>query len=209
MKGCAVLVITADQNNNVIDITVTVSRLKLNFYYNQLISGQVSFSSLYLYLTLIVFQLVEMQSTSVSSNITPSRVATSAADSSTKQRRSVVKKRTTFKRKIYGFVLFQDELEEWGRQQFGYTDDEKVLESYINKTISYLFRGSYRLWRRTSIHFVSCNTGPHRHESDFCLTLADNLSSDTATLPPREVIDMIKKNLRIEKDPQWYRFDGD
>ena len=147
---------------------------------------------------------------SVSSDITP--IATSAADSPTKQRRKqrrTVAKRHIFKRKIYGFVLFKEDLDAWGRQQFGDTDDEKVLKGYISKTISLLFNGSYRLWRRTSMHMVTCNTGPRRHESDFCLTLADNLSSDTATLPSREIIEKMKENLRIEKDPQWYRFDGD
>ena len=75
--------------------------------------------------------------------------------------------------------------------------------------LSFLFNGCYHLWRRTSVHFVVCNSGPRHHESDFCLTLEDNLSSDTATLPPREIIDKMKENLLIEKDPQWYRFYGD
>ena len=143
-----------------------------------------------------------MATTTVSSIITPIPFATSAADSSAKQRRSVVKRRT-FQRKIYGFVLFKDELEEWGRQQFGHTDDEEVLEEYLGKTISRLFRGCYRLWRRTTMRFVACHkTGPHRHETDFCLSLADNISQDTATPPSREIIDMMKKNLHIEKDPK-------
>jgi hypothetical protein len=148
---------------------------------------------------------------SVSSDITP--IATSAADSPTKQRtkqRRSVAKRHTFKRKIYGFALTKEELDKWGRQQFGDTDDDKILEGYISKTISLLFDGCYRLWRGTSMRFVTCNTtGPRRHESDFCLAFADNLSSHTATPPPREIIDKMKENLRIEKDPQWYRFYGD
>ena len=148
-----------------------------------------------------------MSKKSVSSDITP--IATSGADSSTKQRKSVPKRRPFTKRMIYGFALSTDELEEWGRQQFGDTDDEKVLLGYINKSIGPLFDGCYGLWRRTSMHFITYSTGPRRHESDMCLTFADNISPDTATLPPRAVIDKMKENLRIEKEPQWYRFYGD
>ncbi|KAF8811530.1 hypothetical protein BYT27DRAFT_7183906 [Phlegmacium glaucopus] len=107
-------------------------------------------------------------------------IATPAADSSTKQRRSVPKRRM-FKRMIYGFAFSTDELEAWGRQRFGHTDDEEVLEGYISKSMGPLFTGCYRLWRRTSMHFVTYNTGPRRHESDWCLTFADNLSPT----PPR------------------------
>ena len=72
-----------------------------------------------------------------------------------------------------------------------------------------LFRGCYCLWRRTSKHFVTYCSGPRRHESDWCITFADNISPDTASLPPRDIIDRMKENLRIEKEPQWYRFYGD
>ena len=108
--------------------------------------------------------------------ITP--IATSAADSSTKQRRSVPKRRT-FKRMIYGFAFTLEELEEWGRQRFGDTDDEKILDGYMGRSMSALFDGCYRLWRRTSMHFVNQFTGARRHESDWCLTFADNISPDT------------------------------
>ena len=148
-----------------------------------------------------------METKSVSSDIS-SDIATPAPESSTKQRRSVPKRRT-FKRMIYGFAFSTDELEEWGRKRFGDTDDEKILESYMRKSISPLFNGCYRLWRRTSMHFVTYNKGPRRHESDWCLTFADNISPDTATLPPREIIDRMKEDLHIEKEPQWYRFYGD
>ena len=147
-----------------------------------------------------------MATEDVSGNIAPA--ATPAADLSTKQRRSVTKRRT-FKRMIYGFALSPDELEDWGRQRFGDTDVVNVLEDYISKSTSLLFRGCYRLWRRTSMHFIAYDTGPRRHESDLCLTLADNISPDTATPPSEEIINQMKENLRIEKDPQWYRFYGD
>jgi hypothetical protein len=128
--------------------------------------------------------------------------------SSTEQRRSVAKRRT-FKRMIYGFAFSPDELEEWGRQQYGDTDDEKVLLNYISRSMGPLFRDCYRLWRRTSTHFVTYYTGPRRHESDWCITFADNISPDTATLPSREIIDRMKEILQIEKEPQWYRFYSD
>ena len=146
--------------------------------------------------------VVEMATTSVPSNIAPD-IATSASDSSSLERKSAARRRT-FKRMIYGFAFSTDELEEWGRQRFGDTDDEKILESYMRKS-----NGCYRLWRRTSMHFVTHYSGSRRHESDWCLTFADNISPDTATLPPRAVIDKMKENLRIEKEPQWYRFYGD
>ena len=150
--------------------------------------------------------VVEMEKTNVSSNIAP--IATPEADSSTKQRSSVAKRRTV-RRMIYGFALSPDELEDWGRKRFGDSDDEKVLESYIRKATSLLFRGCYRMWRRTSMRFVAYETGPRRHESDLCLTFADNISPDTATPPSSEIIDMMKEKLGIEKDPQWYRYYGD
>jgi hypothetical protein len=40
------------------------------------------------------------------------------------------------------------------------------------------------------------------------LTLADNISSNTVTPPPREIIDKMKEAL-IMRDPQWHRFNGD
>ena len=147
-----------------------------------------------------------MATTNNASDIT--LIATPAADSSTKQRRSVTKRRT-FKRMIYGFALSPDELEDWGRQQFGDTDDEKVLEDYISNSTSDLFDGCYRLWRRTSMHFITYYSGPRRHESDLCLTFADNISPDTATPPSEEIVNKMKEKLLIEKDPQWYRFYGD
>ena len=52
-----------------------------------------------------------METESVSSSITP--IATSAADLSTNQRRSVSKRRP-FKRMIYGFAFSTDDLEAWG-----------------------------------------------------------------------------------------------
>ena len=147
-----------------------------------------------------------MVTKSVSSNIQVAPdIATPAVDSSTKLHR----KRYMFKRMIYGFAFSTDELEEWGRQRFGDTDDEKILLGYISKSMGPLFTGCYRLWRRTSMHFVTYNTGPRRHESDWCLTFAVNLSPDTATPPPREIIDKMKENLRIVQEPQWYRFHGD
>ena len=146
-----------------------------------------------------------MESESVSSSITP--IATPAADLSTNQRRSVAKRRP-FKRMIYGFAFSTDDLEAWGRQQFGDSDNE-VLLNHISKSMGHLFRGCYRLWRRTSKHFVTYYSGPCRHESDWCITFADNISPDTASLPPRDIIDRMKENLRIEKEPQWYRFYGD
>jgi hypothetical protein len=130
--------------------------------------------------------------------------------SSTEQRRSVAK-RHMFKRMIYGFAFSPDELEEWGRQQYGDTDDEKVLLNYISKSMGPLFHDFYRLWRVwrwTSTHFVTYYTGTRSHESDWCITFADNISPDTATLPSREIIDRMKENLQIEKEPQWYRFSG-
>ena len=151
--------------------------------------------------------VVEIEANGVSNDIAPD-IATSALESSTKQRRSVPKKRM-FRRMIYGFAFSTDELEEWGRQRFGDTDDEKVPESYMRKSISPLFNGCYRLWRRTSMHFVTHYRGSREHESDWCLTFADNISPDTATPPPSEIIDRMKENLRIKKDPQWYRFYGD
>ena len=110
---------------------------------------------------------------------------------------------------IYGFAFSTDDLEAWGWQQFGDSDDEKVLLDYIGRSMGPLFRGCYRLWRRTSKHFVTYYSGPRRHESDWCITFADNISPDTASLPPRDIIDRMKENLRIEKEPQWYRFYGD
>ena len=120
--------------------------------------------------------VVEMGKQKLSSDITP--IATSAVESSTKQSRSVPK-RCTFKRMIYGFAFTPEELEEWGRQRFGDTDDEKILDGYMGRSMSALFDGCYRLWRRTSMHFVNQFTGARRHESDWCLTFADNISPDT------------------------------
>jgi len=112
-------------------------------------------------------------------------------------------------RMIYGFTFSTDELEEWGKRRFGDTDDEGVLESYIRRSMGPLFTRCYRLWRRTTKHFVTYRSGPRRYESDWCLTLADNISPDTMTPPPRDIIDKIKEDLQLTRDPQWHRFNGD
>jgi hypothetical protein len=134
-------------------------------------------------------------------------VAKLALDPSAKQH--TIPKGRAKHRMIYGFTFSTDELEEWGRQQFGSTDDEKVLESYLVRSMGPLYIRSRHLWKRTTKHFVTYKRGPRRHESDWCLTLADNISSDTVTPPPREIIDKMKEALQITRDPQWHRFDGD
>lgn len=68
-----------------------------------------------------------------------------------------------------------------------------------------LFTRCYHLWRRTTRHIVTYYSGPRRHEEDWCLTLADNISRDTSTPPPRELIDKIKEALEITRDPEWHR----
>ena len=118
-------------------------------------------------------------------------------------------KRRAKYRMIYGFTFSTDELEEWGRKQFGETDNKEVLESYLPRSMGPLYLRTRRLWKRTTKHFVTYNRGPRRNESDWCLTLADNISSDTATPPDREIIDKMKEALQITRDPQWHRFDGD
>ena len=62
---------------------------------------------------------IEMATKSISSNITSDTV-TPAADSSTKQRGSVPKRRMS-KHMIYGFAFSTDELEEWGTSKIGRT----------------------------------------------------------------------------------------
>ena len=118
-------------------------------------------------------------------------------------------KRRAKRRMIYGFTFSTDELKEWGRQQFGETDDEKVLRNYIARSMGPLYIRTRRLWKRTTKHFVSYNRGPRRYESDWCLTLADNISSDTVLPPSSEIIQRMKEVLQITRDPQWHRFDGD
>lgn len=101
--------------------------------------------------------VIEMVTKSVSSNIQVAPdIATIAVDSSTKLHR----KRYMFKRMIYGFAFSTDELEEWGRQRFGDTDDEKILLGYISKSMGPLFTGCYRLWRRTSNALCCLQHGP-------------------------------------------------
>ena len=145
---------------------------------------------------------MESQSVSIVSN-----VANLVLDPSAKP--NTIPKRHAMHRMIYGFTFSTDELEEWGRQQFGNTDDEKVLESYFVRSMGPLYICSQCLWKRTTKHFVTYKSGPCRHESDWCLTLADNISSDTITPPPREIINKMKEALQITRDSQWHRFDGD
>ena len=110
---------------------------------------------------------------------------------------------------IYGFAFSTDDLEEWSKQRFGDTDDEKMLEIYLSKAMGPLYCRCRRLWRRTTKHFVTYEHGPRSQESDWCLTLADNISPDTATPPPQEIIDQIKEDLYLSREPQWYPFNGD
>lgn len=135
-------------------------------------------------------------------------VAQPATDSSKPQSRAVSKRRRP-RRQIYGFTFSPDQLEDWGRQHFGDTDDEEVLERYLRKSMGPLYYRCYHLWRRTTKHFVTYYTGPRRNEEDWCLTLADNISRDTATPPPREIIDKIKEVLDLTRDPEWHVFYGD
>ena len=130
-----------------------------------------------------------------------------AADSSMQKRRVVRKRRP--QRMIYGFTFSHEELVEWGRQHFGDSDDKKVSWHYVRRAMGPLFTRCYRLWRRTTTHIVTYYNGPRRDDEDWCLSLADNISCDTATPPSRELIDKMKEVLEISRDPEWHRFDGD
>ena len=98
---------------------------------------------------------------------TSSPAAQPVADFSKPQSRGVSKKCRP-QRMIYGFTFSPDQLEDWGRQHFGDTDDEKVLERYIKKSMGRLYYPCYHRWRRTTKHFVTYYTGPRRHEEDWC-----------------------------------------
>ncbi|KAH9074147.1 hypothetical protein EDB83DRAFT_2505048 [Lactarius deliciosus] len=124
----------------------------------------------------------------------PTPIDPHVADSSVQ--RPVVRKRRAQKRMIYGFTFSHKELVEWGKQH----------SQEIDGT---LFTRCLGLWYRTTVHVVTYYSGPRLHQSDWCLTLADNISPDTATPPPREVIDQIKEALEITRDPEWHLFGGD
>lgn len=142
------------------------------------------------------------------SSTTTSIIPPVMADSSTHQRR-VVPRRRVQRRMIYGFTFSHEELVDWGQQHFGNTNDKEVLRHYVSRSMGPLFTRCYRLWRRTTRHIVTYYSGPRRHEEDWCITLADNISCDTATPPPRELIDKIKEALEIARDPEWHLFYGD
>ncbi|KAF8805515.1 hypothetical protein BYT27DRAFT_7192612 [Phlegmacium glaucopus] len=141
----------------------------------------------------------------------PTTIVPPAADSTSRRTRGVpVPTRRSHQRMIYGFTFSSEELVDWGQQHFDNVEDnEQASERYIRKSMGPLFTRCFRLWRRTTKHFVTYSRGPRRHEEDWCLTLADNISRDTATPPPREVIDNIKNALEITRDPAWHRFYGD
>ncbi|EDR01651.1 uncharacterized protein LACBIDRAFT_310607 [Laccaria bicolor S238N-H82] len=141
-------------------------------------------------------------------NSTTTSIVLPAPDSSIQQRQ-VVPKRHVLRRMIYGFTFSHKELVEWGQQHFGETDDKEVLRQYVRRSMGPLFTRCYCLWRRTTRHIVTYHSGPRRHEEDWCLTLADNISRDTAMPPAKEVIDKIKEALEITRDPEWHRFYGD
>jgi hypothetical protein len=44
-----------------------------------------------------------------------------------------------------------------------------------------LFTRCYHLWQRTTRHIIMYYSGPHLHEENWCLTLAYNISCDTAS----------------------------
>ena len=113
-----------------------------------------------------MFAVLEMASTN-----SPA-VAQPATDSSKPQSRAASKRRRPH-RMIYRFIFSPDQLEDWGRQHFGNIDDEEVLERYLRKSMGPLYYHCYHLWRRMTKHFVTYYTGPHCHEEDWCLTLAD------------------------------------
>jgi len=132
-----------------------------------------------------------------------------AADSTSRRSRGVPTRRK-HQRMIYGFTFSRAELVDWGRHHFNNVEeDERAPDRYIRKAMGPLFTRCFRLWRRTTKHFVFYTRGPRRHEEDWCLTLADNISQDTVTPPPREIIDNIKHALEITRDPTWHRFYGD
>ena len=156
------------------------------------------------YTFIFTFAAFEMATTSS----TTTSAVPSAADSSMQQRR-VAPKRRAQRRMIYGFTFSYEELVEWGQQHFGETDDEEKLQHYVRKSMGPLFARCYRLWRRTTKHIVTYYSGSRRDDEDWCLCLADNISRDTATPPPQELIDKIKEALEITRDPEWHRFYGD
>ena len=157
-------------------------------------------------LTLFIFMFAVFRMATANSIITS--VVPPVTDLSTQERRAVPRRRAQ-RRMIYGFTFSHEELVEWGQQHFGNTDDKEVLRHYVSRSMRPLFTRCYRLWRRTTRHIVTYYNGPRRHEEDWCLALADNISCDTATPPPRELIDKIKEVLEITRGPEWHRFYGD
>ena len=153
-------------------------------------------------LFIFTFAAFEMATTSP----TTTSAVPSAADSSMQR---VASKRRSQRRMIYGFTFSYEELVEWGQQHFGETDDEEELRHYVRKSMGPLFARCYRLWRRTTKHIVTYYSGSRRHDEDWCLCLADNITRDTATPPPQELIDKIKEALEITRNPEWHRFYGD
>ncbi|KAH9031680.1 hypothetical protein EDB84DRAFT_1491459 [Lactarius hengduanensis] len=158
-----------------------------------------------LILFIFVFAVFGMAATGPGSTTTP--IDPPVADPSVQQR-AVRKKRQ--KRMVYGFTFSHKELLEWGKQHVGDVDDKEVLgHDKVRRSMGPLFTRCLRLWYRTTVHMVRYYSGPRRHQADWCLTLADNISPDTATPPPREVIDEIKEALEITRDPEWHLFGGD
>lgn len=81
--------------------------------------------------------------------------------------------------------------------------------------MSSAFNKGFLAPRQDSSHVESCARSLRLRQLESFIyprpNFADNISPDTATPPQslREIIDRIKENLSIEKEPQWYRFYGD
>ena len=131
------------------------------------------------------------------------------AESSVRQQQVMPKTRRRAPRMIYGFTFSHDELVEWGIRHYG--KDDKVMQHYLRagRAMGPLFTRCYRLWPRTTKQIVRYYSGPRRGDVNWCLSLADTISHDTAMPPPREIINEIKEALETTQDPEWHRFDGD
>ncbi len=161
----------------------------------------------YIGLIVSVFVLFVVFGMATTSSTTTS-IVPPVADSSIQQRR-VVPKRRAQPRMIYGFTFSHKQLVEWGKQHYGDTEDEDLLRHYVWRSMGPLFTRCHHLWRRTTVHVVKYYSGPRRYHEDWCLTLADNISPDTATPPPRELIDKIKEALETTREPEWHLFGGE
>jgi hypothetical protein len=107
----------------------------------------------------------------------------------------------------YGYIIDWDDAEARGRALWNTPEALQTLVRSIELSfVMHMRRQCQTHWPRTSLRPVKFEGMTYS-----CITLADNIgdwNSPGSVVPPRDVIEKLKRLLETDKEPKWYKYEG-